>query len=66
MLGSTVEEVGGLGAAENKKKRAEQILRNRETWIRVRQVNSLSLKVDRLTVTSAQIRFPRADPGRSP
>ena len=42
MLGATVEEVGGLVAAEDKK-RTEEILRNRETQARVRQVNSPSL-----------------------
>lgn len=37
MLGSTVEEIGGLRAVEDEKKRAEQILRNRETQTRVRR-----------------------------
>lgn len=37
MLGSTVEEIGGLRAVEDEKKRTEQILRDRETQTRVRQ-----------------------------
>ena len=37
MLGSTVEEIGGLRAVEDEKKRTEQILRNRETQARVRE-----------------------------
>ena len=37
MLGSTVEEIGGLRAVEDEKKRTEQILRNRETQTRVRR-----------------------------
>ena len=37
MLGSTVEEIGGLVAVEDEKKRTEQILRNRETQTKVRQ-----------------------------
>jgi hypothetical protein len=41
MLGSAVEEIGGLVAVtEDEKKRMEQIQRNRETQTRVRQVNS--------------------------
>ena len=36
MLGSTVEEIGGLRAVEDEKKRTEHILRNRETQARVR------------------------------
>jgi hypothetical protein len=40
MLGSAVEEVGGLMVVEDEKKRTEQIQRNRETQARVCQVNS--------------------------
>jgi hypothetical protein len=44
MLGSTVEDIGGLMAVEDEKKRTEQIRRNRETQTRVRQVNSRALE----------------------
>ena len=44
MLGSTVEDIGGLMAMEDEEKRAEQIQRSRETQARVRQVNSPSLE----------------------
>jgi hypothetical protein len=37
MLGSTMEEIGGLRAVEDEKKQAEQVLRNRETQARVRR-----------------------------
>ena len=37
MLGSTIEEIGGLRTIEAEKKRTEQILRNRETQARVCQ-----------------------------
>jgi hypothetical protein len=46
MLGSTVEEICGLRAAEDEKQRMEQILRNRETQTEVRQVTSPSRNVD--------------------
>jgi hypothetical protein len=42
MLGSAIEEFGDLRAAEDEKKRTEQILWNGETQTRVRQVNSPS------------------------
>jgi hypothetical protein len=42
ILGSAVEEVGDLRAAEDEKKRTEQILWNGETQTRVRQANSPS------------------------
>jgi hypothetical protein len=44
MLGSTVDEIGGLRAVEDEKKRTEQILKNRETQTRVRQVNFTGLE----------------------
>jgi hypothetical protein len=44
MLGSTVEDIGGLMAMEDEEKRAEQVQRSRETQVRVRQVNSPSLE----------------------
>ena len=40
MLGSTVEEIGDLRAVEDEKKRMEQILRDRETQSRVRQLSA--------------------------
>ena len=43
MLGSTMEEIGSLRTVEDEKKRAEQILRNRETQARVRQTFSASI-----------------------
>jgi hypothetical protein len=51
MLGSTVEDIGGLMAVEYEKKRTGQIRRNRETQTRVRQVNSRAQKINQLTVT---------------
>jgi len=43
MLGSTMEEIGGLRAVEDEKKQAEQILRDRETQARVCQTLSTGI-----------------------
>lgn len=40
MLGSTAEEISGLRVVEDEKKRMEQILRDRETQLRVRQLSA--------------------------
>jgi hypothetical protein len=64
MLGSTVEEIGGLRAVEDEKKRTEQILRNRETQTKVRQVTSPSPE-RRLTGNVLRRHIPpRAGPRR--
>lgn len=49
MLGTTAEEVSGLRAVEEEKKRKEQILKNRETHTRVRQ-STFTSTAYRLTV----------------
>lgn len=43
MLGSTVEEIGGLRAIEDAKNLTEQVLRNRETQARVCQTTFIGL-----------------------
>jgi len=57
MLGSTMDEIGGLRAVEDEKKRAEQTLRNRETQARVCRTLSASVS-SYLTVISAQTYSP--------
>lgn len=49
MLGSTAEEISGLRAVEDEKKQMEQLLRDRETQMRVRWTISTSA-TSRLTV----------------
>ena len=51
MLGSTVEDIGGLRAVEDEKNRTEQILRKREGQARVRQTPFTSISGS-LTVIS--------------
>jgi hypothetical protein len=64
MLGSTVEEIGGLRAVEDEKKRTEQILRNRETQTKVRQVTFPSVERRLTDNVSHRRTLPRTDPKR--